>query len=224
MSIINEGIAACIKCGNRQNLSVYNSINVVENPDLKEKVMDGSLFLWECSECGTVNLTKYETLYHDPKNKLMVWLIYNDDISSTQMQAITNHAKAIGDYKLRTVNDLGGLMEKVLIHNAGLDDRVIELCKYVTKMEIASKLDESQTKDFWAAPFHFYKMNDGEAPFITFMYPDTTSLDGERRMIHANVGMNVYEDCLGIIERNPNIKNGEGFEKIDSQWLLSIMS
>lgn len=222
MSIIKEGVAACVKCGNRSNIPVYNSINVGENPDLKKKVMDGSLFLWDCPSCGATNLTKYETLYHDPDGKLMVWLVYNNDISESQMQAISNHARAIGNYKLRLVNNMGELMEKVLIHSTGLDDVVLEFCKYVTKMEIASKMDESVRSDFWNAPFHFYKYSE-EDKVITFMYPDVFSDEQQKRMVDANIGMNVYEDCVGILERNPNVKAGDGFERIDADWLLSIM-
>ena len=58
MSIINEGMADCPQCGNRNTIKVYRSINVADNPELKEKVKDGSLFLWECPHCGKVNLAK----------------------------------------------------------------------------------------------------------------------------------------------------------------------
>ena len=75
MSIISEALAPCSKCGQQHKVTVYRSINISENPELKDKVRDGSLFLWECPHCGQVNLAKYETLYHDPAKKLMVWLI-----------------------------------------------------------------------------------------------------------------------------------------------------
>ena len=107
MSIINEALAPCTKCGQQHKVTVYRSINISENPELKAKVTDGSLFLWECPHCGQVNLAKYETLYHDPAAKLMVWLIPSGEISETQMQAITMHTKAMGGYTLRRVNDMG---------------------------------------------------------------------------------------------------------------------
>ena len=111
MSIINEALAPCTKCGQQHKVTVYRSINISENPELKAKVADGSLFLWECPHCGQVNLARYETLYHDPSGKLMVWLIPEGEISETQMQAITMHTKAMGGYTLRRVNDMGSLME-----------------------------------------------------------------------------------------------------------------
>jgi hypothetical protein len=184
---------------------------VSENPELKAKVRDGSLFLWECPHCGQVNLAKYETLYHDPSVKLMVWLMPEGEISESQMHAITMHTKAMGGYTLRRVNDMGSLMEKVLIRDAELDDVVLEMCKYVTKLEMVQKIVDQEKKDaFMASVFHFYKADD---EIITFMYGQ----DGQ--MMGVNVGMNVYQDCSGILERNPQMKAAEGFEKIDAEWL-----
>ncbi len=217
MSIINEALAPCSKCGQQHKVMVYKSINVADNPELKAKVMDGSLFLWECPHCGQVNLAKYETLYHDPERKLMFWLMPQGEISESQMQAITMHTKAMGGYTLRRVNDMGTLMEKVLIAEAGLDDVVTEMCKYVTKLEMVQKSVGAERKEeFMASVFHFYRAEgEGEGRMLTFMY----ALGGQ--MLGVNIGMNIYNDCAGILERNPQMKPADGFEKIDADWLGS---
>lgn len=218
MSIIRNAEASCTKCGAKDNITIYRSINVSENPELKDKVKDGSLFLWKCPSCGQVNLAKFETLYHDPDKKLMIWLLPDGiDISEAQMNSISLHAKAIGNYTLRLVSDTGSLMEKVLVADAGLDDAVIEICKYVTKMEIMAKTpDKEMAGNIASSVFHFYSVQ-GEGPdrTITLMYPS------EGRMTGVSIGYNVYEDCLGIMQRNPAMKPGEGFERIDSAWLES---
>ena len=220
MSIINEALAPCTKCGQQQKVTVYRSINISENPEVKDKVKDGSLFLWECPHCGQVNLARYETLYHDPAAKLMVWLMPAGEISETQMQAITMHTKAMGGYTLRRVNDMGSLMEKVLINDAGLDDVVVEMVKYVTKLEMVQKIVDQDKKDeFLAGKFHFYRAEgEGDEKLLTFMYPQ----DGQ--MMGVNVGMNVYQDCSGILERNPQIRPTEGFSRIDADWLASKLA
>lgn len=217
MSIINEALAPCCKCGQQHKVIVYRSINTADNPELKEKVKDGSLFLWECPHCGQVNLAKYETLYHDPTAKLMFWLIPSGEISESQMHAITMHTKAMGGYTLRRVNDMGSLMEKVLIAEAGLDDVVLEMCKYVTKLEMVQKNVAAEHKDeFMSSVFHFYRSEgEGDERILTFMY----ALDGQ--MLGVNIGWNVYQDCAGILDRNPQIKPADGFEKIDADWLSS---
>ena len=220
MSIINEALAPCSKCGQQHKVIIYKSINTADNPELKAKVADGSLFLWECPHCGQMNLARYETLYHDPAGKLMVWLIPAGEISEAQMQAITMHTKAMGGYILRRVNDMGTLMEKVLIAEAGLDDIVLEMCKYVTKLEMLQKSVPAEQKDeFMASTFHFYRCEgEGDERIITFMY----ALDGQ--MLGVNIGWNVYQDCAGILERNPQIRPEEGFAKIDAEWLASKMA
>lgn len=220
MSIINEALAPCSKCGQQHKVIVYKSINISDNPELKAKVADGSLFLWECPHCGQMNLARYETLYHDPAGKLMVWLIPAGEISEAQMQAITMHTKAMGGYTLRRVNDMGTLMEKVLVAEAGLDDIVLEMCKYVTKLEMLQKSVPAEQKDeFMASTFHFYRCEgEGDERIITFMY----ALDGQ--MLGVNIGWNVYQDCAGILERNPQIRPEEGFAKIDAEWLASKMA
>ncbi len=220
MSIINEALAPCSKCGQQHKVTVYKSINISDNPELKAKVADGSLFLWECPHCGQMNLARYETLYHDPAGKLMVWLIPAGEISESQMQAITMHTKAMGGYTLRRVNDMGTLMEKVLVAESGLDDIVLEMCKYVTKLEMLQKSVSAEQKDeFMASTFHFYRCEGEEDQrVLTFMY----ALDGQ--MLGVNIGWNVYQDCAGILERNPQIRPEEGFAKIDAEWLASKMA
>ena len=220
MSIISQALAPCSKCGQQQTVTVYRSINIADNPELKDKVRDGSLFLWECPHCGQVNLARYETLYHDPAAKLMVWLIPEGEISETQMQAIRMHTKAMGGYTLRRVNDMGSLMEKVLVSDAGLDDVVLEMCKYVTKMEMIQKsVPAEQKEEFLAADFHFYRSEgEGDARILTFMY----ALDGQ--MLGVNIGWNVYQDCAGILERNPQVRPEDGFAKVDAAWLSSKLA
>ena len=220
MSITSQAIAPCSKCGQQNTVTVYRSINISENPELKDKVRDGSLFLWECPHCKQVNLARYETLYHDPAAKLMVWLIPEGEISETQMQAITMHTKAMGGYTLRRVNDMGSLMEKVLISDAGLDDVVLEMCKYVTKMEMIQKSVSAEQKDeFLASDFHFYRSEgEDDGRILTFMY----ALDGQ--MLGVNIGWNVYQDCAGILERNPQVRPDDGFAKVDADWLSSKLA
>ena len=40
MSIINEALAPCSKCGQQTKVTVYRSINISENPELKAKVYE----------------------------------------------------------------------------------------------------------------------------------------------------------------------------------------
>lgn len=105
-------------------------------------------------------------------------------------------------YVGRVVTSVGDLIEKVKIHAQGLDDVTIELCKYVTRQEI---LKDVQLK------FVGIQGADSE---MTFTYPE----NGEMQMLA--VGFNVYEDCAGILNRNPSIKEAaRTLCRVDSDWL-----
>ena len=131
-------------------------------------------------------------------------------------QLVTEGADMEG-YVLRMVSDVGSLIEKVNIHDAGLDDVVMEMSKYITRMEIAGKLsDKEKAEAVMKAPFKFYKMN-GPDNDITLSYP----LDGQIQGVV--IGFNVYEDCRGILQRNPSLRPGKGFAKVDAEWLAARM-
>ena len=72
--------------------------------------------------------------------------------------------------------------------------------------------------EFMASTFHFYKSEgEDDVRILTFMY----GLGGQ--MHGVNIGWNVYQDCAGILERNPQIKPADGFARIDADWLSSVM-
>lgn len=196
-------------------ITVPGGINVGETPELKARVKDGSLFVWECPACGTANLARCQMLYHDPEQRLMVWLLPDGVMSEERMEtvekALAAQAAELEGYVLRRVSDVGSLIEKVNIHDAGLDDRVIEMCKYVTKTELAEK-NRQRAADFLDAPFKFYRMQ-GADNELTLSFP----LDGQ--MHGVQIGFNVYEDCRGILSRNPAVQAGPGFARVDADWL-----
>ena len=87
--------AKCTACGNADNIDVFQTINVRENPELKGKVKDGSLFLWQCPHCGQVNLAVFQTLYPDPDEKLMILLLPDGSIPDQDRKIIEKKYTAI---------------------------------------------------------------------------------------------------------------------------------
>ena len=166
--------AICSRCGESHAVATYPSINVAADPDLKARVRDGSLFVWECPHCGARNLLKYETLYHDPAEKLMVWLLPGD---AEPPRAVADAVKELDGYTLRLVREVGDLVEKVNIHACGLDDVLVEMCKYVTRLEMADQQKRPEIQD---APLKFFKM-DGPDNDLVFSFP----LDGEMKVVDA---------------------------------------
>ena len=207
-----ETTGICSRCREENKVTIYNSINIGEQPALKDAVLDGSAFVWTCPHCGTLNLLQYQTLYHDPSEKLMVWLTRGSEELEEQVREAYSRLDGLEEYTMRFVDDAGSLIEKIKIFDAGLDDRTMEMTKYVTRMELCENQKEN-AQDILAAPFKFLRMS-GPDNEITLAYP----LDGKMQMVA--IGFNVYEDCRGIIKRNPEITAGpSGFQKIDSSWV-----
>lgn len=213
MNMSEKVTAVCAACGERHGIDVWNRINIGDNPELKSKVKDGSLFIWECPHCGKANLVQRQTLYHDPSDRLMIWLMPDGIIPEAQEKALEAQfdkiSQTLDGYTLRRVTDVGTLIEKVNILDAGLDDCVIEMCKYITKMEMTEK---GEGKDIMDVPFKFYR-TDGPDNDIELSYPQNGRMHGLR------IGFNVYEDCAGIIRRNPSVKPSSGFSRIDPAWV-----
>ena len=177
----------------------------MQEPALKASVKDGSLFVWECPHCGTANLARYACLYHDPQERLMIWLLPDGPVPETASVAAT--LDSLDGYTLRRVKDVGSLIEKVNLFDAGLEDTVMEMCKYVTRMELAEK-DRSLAD----IPLKFLRL-DGADNELLFSYPKDGQMHG------ARTGFHVYEDCRGILQRNPSLHPDKGFAQIDQEWI-----
>ena len=209
----------CSRCGNEHEVTVYGGINTAEDPELKAAVRDGSLFLWECPHCGTRNLVAEPLLYHDPEQKLMVWLLPEGTMGPEQEAAvsaalerqISDAGSGMEGYTLRRVSDVGSLIEKILISDAGLDDVVMEMAKWITRSEMSQK-EGDRAEAIRNAAMRFFRM-DGPDNTIQLTLP----LDGAMQVVE--IGFHVYEDCRGILQRNPGMRPGAGFTRVDASWI-----
>ena len=199
MALVN-----CKNCQKPTEVELRQSINVGQDPELKAKVLDGSLFVWECPYCGHRNLARYQTLYHDPDAKLMVWLLPGDEMPP---KAVEEAVKELDGYTLRRVREVGDLIEKVNIRDANLEDTVLEMCKWVTRQEMTAKTPEAAD-----APLRFLRLEGADHDLVLAL-----PLNGQMQLV--NVGFNVYEDARGILARNPAVKPAEGFAEVNQDWI-----
>ena len=172
---------------------MYAYIDAVSSPSLIAKVADGSLFVRECPVCCCRELISTPVVYKDDKSLICL---------SDRPIAVEGLEGVHG----RLVRDVGSLIEKVKIFQAGLDDVAVELTKFVTRSELGKDVQ-----------LRFFR-TDGADNEIIFTYP----ADGHMEMIA--VGINVYEDCCGIISRNPAMTEGlEGLPCVDGEWVESFL-
>ena len=186
----------CSRCGQVHRMEFDGSVDALASPEAKEKVKNGEYFVWRCPDCGCVNLIHRPFLYHDPQERLMI-LMTDAPVKAEGLPE---------GYTGRIVRSPGELIEKMKIFDAGLDDVAVEMCKFVTLRELGKDVQ-----------LKFFKM-DGADSEMTFTYPQ----DGNMEMI--SVGFNVYEDCAGILQRNPAIKEAaRGLVEVGPDWLSNYI-
>lgn len=200
--------AVCNNCGAHHAAEAYPSINTAQNPELKARVLDGSLFVWECPSCGARNLLKYETLYHDPAEKLMVWLLPEE---KEPPRAVEEAVKDLPGYTLRRVSEVGELIEKVKIFAAGLDDWSMELCKWVTRQELSEKNPEMAE-----ATLRFSRLEGADNSLVF-------ALAHNGAMHELSVGFNVYEDSCAILSRHRGQFPSSAFSTVNEETISRLM-
>lgn len=116
----------CPTCGKKQKKDFWLNIDVSVNPNLKEKVLNGSIFQLECKRCKNSVTMEYNCMYHDMKNKLIICSIFDNSWNecSKELKKYSN----LG-YKIRLVASNKTLIEKIKIFDNCLRDTIIEYLK-----------------------------------------------------------------------------------------------
>lgn len=146
-SVKSVSTVSCSRCGHSYQVPVYRYIDAVSEPELKESVLNGSLFLRECPECGCRELLSEPLVYRD--THLLICL------SDRKLEI-----EGLDAEHCRLVSNPGVLIEKVKIFDAGLDDIPLEFCKFVTRQELGKDVE-----------LKFLRL-DGADNDIIFTYPE----------------------------------------------------
>ena len=189
MSSVSSVVAMrCARCGKESEQLVYRHIDAIAEPELKARVLSGELFVFTCPACGFKSLITSPVIYRDEH---LLALLSDRSLSVEGLEGVAG----------RLVADVGSLIEKVKIFDAGLDDVPMEFCKFVTRQEMGKDVE-----------LKFLRL-DGADNDIIFTYPE----GGQMQMLA--VGFNVYEDCRARVGRNPAITEGlGGLVRIDREW------
>ena len=132
----NEKIA-CPSCNKKDTIKVYEAIDSTDI-SARKRVLDGSLFTWRCSKCNYRTNTVFNLLYKDENRHFMVYLAADGNVVGMRnaMDEIENDFNRLSPSKdikysmtRRIVLTSNELREKVMIFEAGLDDRIIEIMK-----------------------------------------------------------------------------------------------
>lgn len=128
---------ACPGCNKQEHIRLWEEINATEDITARNKLLNGELFLYRCKKCGYTAAVAYNCIYKDSKNNFMVYLAADGDEKSMKdaMDKVEANAKALAipgmeyNVRRRIVRTGNSMQEKIIIFEAGLDDRIIEVMK-----------------------------------------------------------------------------------------------
>ncbi len=150
MSLNSKETVKCPKCGNVSDITVWQSITVADSVDLKADLLAGKLNIFLCPECQHRALMPMPLLYHDEGKSLMMSFspCADEDKKKELFEDIKKTSKESGElqnldgYNLRFVYDYNSLLEKILIFENGLSDKVIEVLKVLILMQKPDNMDK----------------------------------------------------------------------------------
>ena len=150
MSLNTQEKIRCPKCGAMNDMTAWQSVTVSDSEDLKQELLAGRLNILTCCECSARALLPMPLLYHDEAKKLMFsfYPAENEDAAAAQFTSIRESSKSSGelegfeDYNLRFISSYNALLEKILIFDAGLNDKTVEVIKLMVLMQEPDKMDD----------------------------------------------------------------------------------
>jgi hypothetical protein len=113
----------CPRCGKEQEQTIYASINVELNPELKDMLLRDEINIFKCNSCNNNALMGSELLYHDPIKEFAVWFKPNgwtdkDTADYKRFKKIIGEDNyfvkplVINDFKLMVISCDGGQIPK----------------------------------------------------------------------------------------------------------------
>jgi len=91
----------CPDCGRNEEVELFESINVTLHPELKKKLFNCEINVFNCSHCGFRAFVPLSLMYHDMESKICVQY-YPEEILETE--DIYKFFTEDGKLKLKTEN------------------------------------------------------------------------------------------------------------------------
>ena len=198
-----QRVFKCPHCGKELTLTFYESVNVKDDDDLKRQVLAGDIFRFECDKCHYRFMACYDSLYHDPQKKFMVYLKSSPIPTNEQFKLLLDKG-----YVLRWVKDIGSFIEKIEILDEGLDDRAVEFAKYDSFID--------------------YIQNKGKPEDVTGVYYQGYDDDILKIKIglddKAITTMTPYEGLVEEMSQYPDLFKLDDpfFACVDPKWIIDI--
>lgn len=189
----------CPKCMSGGQFQTHSFINITKTPELRDDILNRSIFTYDCPVCKGKTLVAYDSTYIDTENKFAVALL-TDELSE-KIEGIS--AK---EYKIRIVHSINSFIEKIMLFEDGIDDRVCELCK----LFLEESYEEQNNAEMLAA---YYVGRDIKNDCLRFFL-----IGNDAGNCETTLSMQSYRNILEVFEASKFNLDSE--TKIDSSWAL----
>ncbi|MBR3364123.1 MAG: CpXC domain-containing protein [Solobacterium sp.] len=207
MSRTKELKYTCPYCGREFDITVYESVNSEQDPDLRDACLSGDLFRHSCPHCHTDFMVQYPLVYSDPKNKFVIWLSANTGEESIMKAAAGPLLKQ--GYKLRRCATIREFTEKIQIFEDGVSDIAVELAKYDSFIEF---IDNRRGNPADVTSVEYQRVNDGVMKI---------NVRTDDKGLSFLIPMDLLEEEIRA-ESDRFAVNEEEFPLINSDWIISL--
>lgn len=194
----------CPQCQTEGSVPAIGSVNVDQDPEIRAKIQNLSLFHWTCPHCGKISMVLQPCLYHDMTEEFMVWYSPSDKEEPPHAKNITQLSR----YRLRITDSPNTFREKINILERNLDDRAIELMKFILSLQL-----EQDGMDL--VDLVFREMQDGNFIFVA------VQSDGSEQSLAVSPA--TYEKFCQDMREIYLTPNGE-FAQVDLEWAREVLS
>ncbi len=164
-------IVKCPKCGAEFSATVVSAI--LPGDDNLKRLLDGSLNKVKCDKCGVEFMVESPLTYRDKENSFIA--IYHPAPEDGNTEPLENNVdsmatdvavkEGIGRPTVRLTFSRPDFIEKIMLHNAGYDDRLVE----VAKLQLFRSLDELQlSRSRHRLLFDFSKTDEQSLMFLVY--------------------------------------------------------
>lgn len=131
MTRFHREYVSCPHCLNEEEIAIWDQIDAVTDPDLKERMLRKKLQVFECKNCGRTHLIAQPLLYRDDMSHLLIWCDPQLDAAEagSKLPALLNQLPVDDDYRYRLTISSNELNEKIHLAEYELDDRIMEIVK-----------------------------------------------------------------------------------------------
>ncbi len=210
----------CPECGHRSEHTVWETINIYQNPELKPMLQSDHFYNYTCPICGRIIYSSDAFEYCDPLHRYLIKfnpVCYDVNVNKYALVGRLKYTSFEENYSLRYVDRISSFREKLAILDAGFNDIAIAMLKYLLKY----KLFPMEFKDSYDFLFvKRFRPNDDLMGKDKLIF--TRKYYGFNAIVKFKVEMDLYNEALNAIQEDLRFKD-KGFLCAEEEWVKMLL-